>query len=60
LNLDVRPKPFFEPPFALARKRVRDHSLGVRDVWEVTETDYHFLLRPYDLQKQRERAENDA
>jgi hypothetical protein len=43
LDLDVRSEPLFEPPFALARERVRDEALGVSDVREVSEPNNNFV-----------------
>jgi len=44
LHLDRGTEPFFKPSFPLTREGVRDDTLSMRDIWEVSETHHELLF----------------
>src|SRR5205814_38013 len=53
LDLDIGSQSLLKPAFALARKRVRDHPLCVRDVREMSETNHRFFFCSDGLHEKR-------
>src|SRR6266567_6158986 len=58
LDLGIGAEPLFKPAFALTRQGVSNHTLCMRDVWEMPETNHRFFFCAGGLHEKRNRPDN--